>query len=277
MPPFDAMDYVGEGCFMRMNTKLSVFLAMCAMLILPACKGSQLIVEREVTTTPDPNVIIITVTPSGGTEVSTNPTVETTSEGGAITNASTPSTPVPSVSSVAATETPEAQTGATFVPTPTLSAFPTEVRAPLFIAQQNFEHGYMFWLEPRKVVWVLVETTPGNKNSGIWYVYQDTFADGEPEVDPNLTAPDGMYQPRRGFGKLWRNTPGLRDTLGWATTPEFGLNTNYVYQPGGTLDANGNYIPGPGKHFLTTLGKEIFAMSEPEPGSGQPGKWERVG
>jgi hypothetical protein len=157
--------------------------------------------------------------------------------------------------------------------TPTLGAFPTETRAQLYIAQQDFEHGYMYWISTQKAVWVLI-TSPNNPNSGEWRIYNDTFADGELEVDPNLNPPsDKLYQPRRGFGKLWRETPGLRDALGWATTPEFALNTTYVYQPGGFLDKDGKYILGPGKHFLTNLGRQIFVFYESAAGSM---RWERV-
>ena len=96
------------------------------------------------------------------------------------------------------------------------------------------------------------------------------------EMDPTLVPPESsLYQPKRGFGKLWRNTPEIKDALGWATTPEFGLNTTYVYQAGGYLDSNNKFVPRPGKHFIMTLSRQTFALSEPEPPNVR-GKWERV-
>ena len=101
----------------------------------------------------------------------------------------------------------------------------------------------MFWIGQIKQIWVLKITGEGH---GTWEVYQDTFVDGEPENDPSLVPPDGRYQPQRGFGKLWRESPGLRENLGWGVTPEFGYVSHYEYHAGGTIDANGKYVPGPG-------------------------------
>ncbi len=229
--------------------------------------------------TPDPNVIIITVTPKP--PESASPTLPPATEPPTVAAIEPTSTPVPPTATVALpvgpTLTPESGTPAQptpVPPTPTLSAFPTETRAQLYIAQQNFQNGYMFWISTRRVIWVLINS-PGNPNAGEWRIYPDTFKDGEPEFDASLNPPNGaLFQPRRGFGKLWRETPGLREALGWATTPEFALNTNYVYQPGGSLDSNGQYVPGPGKHFVTTLGRETFALIESAEGFG---RWERVG
>jgi hypothetical protein len=30
----------------------------------------------------------------------------------------------------------------------------------------------------------------------------------------------GLYEPGRGFGRIWREQPGVRDCLGYATDPE---------------------------------------------------------
>jgi hypothetical protein len=35
-----------------------------------------------------------------------------------------------------------------------------------------------------------------------------------------LTPPPGRYEPQRGFGKVWRDFPEVREALGWATLPE---------------------------------------------------------
>ncbi len=231
---------------------------------LVSCGGlppMQLVVV--ISPTPDPNTILITVTPAAPAAATPVPTTAALNPPATV---STTLTALPQATQTAETPLPSL--------TPTLNAFPTETRAQLFIAQQDFQNGFMFWISTRNVVWVLI-TTPGNPNTGEWRIYPDTFREGEPEFDPNLTPPsETFYQPRRGFGKLWRTTPGLREELGWATTPEFALNTSYVYQPGGVIDAEGKWVPGPGKHFITTLGRQTFALIESAEGFG---RWERVG
>lgn len=235
---------------MRKNYRSALLLMTLALLVLAGCGLPPMQLVVIISPTPDPNTIIITVTPPSP------PTPML------LTTATEPPTITPPVESPAPTLTP------------TLNAFPTETRAQLFIAQQDFQNGYMFWISTRNVIWVLINT-PGNPNTGEWRIYPDTFAEGEPEFDPNLIPPsENLFQPRRGFGKLWRTTPGLREALGWATTPEFALNTSYVYQPGGFIDQDGKWVPGPGKHFITTLGRQTFALIESAEGVG---RWERVG
>ncbi|MDW8300656.1 MAG: hypothetical protein RML95_15095, partial [Anaerolineae bacterium] len=212
---------------MKKNYPSRLLILTLVLLTLIGCGLPPMQLVVIISPTPDPNTIIITVTPPLP-----------------IANVTETPTPVPTEPTAVAqpVESPLPSL------TPTLSAFPTETRAQLFIAQQDFQNGYMFWISTRRVIWVLINT-PGNPNTGEWRIYPDTFVDGEPEFDPNLMPPsENLFQPRRGFGKLWRTTPGLREALGWATTPEFALNTPYVYQPGGFIDANGNWVPGPGKH-----------------------------
>ncbi|PJF32317.1 MAG: hypothetical protein CUN51_01425 [Candidatus Thermofonsia Clade 1 bacterium] len=240
---------------MRKTCRSALLLMTLALLVLVGCGLPPMQLVVIISPTPDPNTIIITVTPPIPTPNGlTTPTLLPTS------------TEPPTVAQPVESPVPTL--------TPTLSAFPTETRAQLFIAHQDFQNGYMFWISTRNVIWVLINT-PGNPNTGEWRIYPDTFAEGEPEFDLNLIPPsENLFQPRRGFGKLWRTTPGLREALGWATTPEFALNTSYVYQPGGFIDANGKWVPGPGKHFITTLGRQTFALIESADGVG---RWERVG
>jgi hypothetical protein len=227
-------------CLMR-KFALGFFLA--AVLGLTACNGVSPTVVVVVTGTSDPRVIQVTVTPSNLAPVAS----------------SNPNTSAPAVTAtpvvIPATSLPG--------PTATLSNFPTEVSAQLNIAQQDYEHGFMFWISTTKTIWVLY-TSPNNPNAGDWQSYPDTFVDGtDPGTDASLTPPTNLYAPIRGFLKLWKNTSGLKDTLGWATTPEFALLTSYVYQAGGSLDSNGQYVRGPGKHFITDLNRQTFALSEP--------------
>lgn len=241
---------------MRKLPSGALLLVTLALVMAVGCGLPPMQLVVIISPTPDPNTIVITVTPPE-TDLAPPPADVA---------------PIPTATQLPSVAQPVESPNPT--PTPTLSAFPTETRAQLFIAQQDFQNGYMFWISTRKVIWVLINT-PGNPNTGEWRIYPDTYTEGEPEFDPNLIPPsENLFQPRRGFGKLWRTTAGLREALGWATTPEFALNTSYVYQPGGFIDAQGNWVPGPGKHFITTLGRQTFALIESAEGFG---RWERVG
>jgi hypothetical protein len=85
-------------------------------------------------------------------------------------------------------------------------------------AQQFFERGFMMWLAPREAIYVFYE-------DGNYRVYPDEFQEGDPERDPDLVPPEGLEQPIRGFGLVWRTHPEVREGLGWATAPEKGFST----------------------------------------------------
>lgn len=145
-------------------------------------------------------------------------------------------------------------------PTSLPAQFPTPVQTELAAAEQVFEHGRMFWIRFNRQVWVMVASEDDPYN-GDWYCYSDTFQEGEAESDPSLVPPADMIQPIRGFGKVWREHPDLKEMLGWAITPEFELNSTYEYLAGGVVD-NGQYVPGPGEHRLTTLYNETVSFFE---------------
>jgi hypothetical protein len=147
--------------------------------------------------------------------------------------------------------------------TPRPAIFPTDTLAQVQIVEEVFEHGRMFWISHNRQIWVMVDNPAVMANGGDWYCYNDTFQDGEPETDPSLVPPDDLIQPKRGFGKVWRTVPGLRDSLGWGTTPEFDLLSNYTYIAGGYVQ-DGQYYPGPGEHRLTTLYGDSISFFEQE-------------
>jgi hypothetical protein len=89
----------------------------------------------------------------------------------------------------------------------------SEQAAPVSAAYQPFEHGSMVWRGDEQRIYVLFE-------DGRWAVFADTFREGDPESNPGLIAPEGVEQPVRGFGKVWREHPEVRESLGWATTRE---------------------------------------------------------
>jgi hypothetical protein len=93
---------------------------------------------------------------------------------------------------------------------------------PMVSAIQRFEHGTMIWVnrptwEGTQWVYVLFE-------DGTYQRFLDTFQEGDPESDPTIVPPAGLYQPIRGFGKVWREGTGaqVRERLGWALAPEQG-------------------------------------------------------
>jgi hypothetical protein len=87
------------------------------------------------------------------------------------------------------------------------------------MAEQVFEHGRLLlvesnlWINPRSEPAIFVLNT-----SGGWVSRTNTWHPGEPESDPGLVPPEGLYQPVGSFGELWRDE--LRDQLGWAIAPE---------------------------------------------------------
>ncbi len=212
--------------------RFGIYLALISLLLalLSACQG------------PPPTQIVVVVT------ATTSPDVQVT-----------PSE-IPATAQAVASATPQP-------PTATPDTFPTPTFGQIQVAEQVFEHGRMVWIQPRKQIWVMVDTGNG---SGSWTVYDDTFVDGEPESDPTIVVPEGKYQPLRGFGKLWRETGDIREKLGFGITPEFGYVSNYEYHPGGTT-VNGQYVSGPGYHILFNLyGNDKFQFNEAD------GTWTKV-
>jgi hypothetical protein len=203
-------------------------LFVIALALIAACQGPPPTQYVIITSTPDGT---LTPTPTMTPAVTVIVVTATVQPGTATTEALT--TAEPSV-------TEEALAG---MPTPTFSR--------IQVAEQPFENGRMFWLEPIDQIWVMIET-PDDRRSGVWMVFNDEFEEGDVEIDPKIVPPsDDLLQPERGFGKLWRENPEVREALGWARQAEIGHVSNYQYQPSGEI-VNGEYVPGPGYHILTS-------------------------
>lgn len=229
---------------------------LLVLLVIAGCQG------------PPPEIVFIVISPTPAVTddvaVTEVVTTESTAEVAAVTEAVPPTqmpvaTATPSLTVTAPSPSVTTTTPAPAGPTALPPAFPTPVIAEVQVAEQLFEHGRMFWIEPIGQIWVLRITGEGR---GTWEVYEDTFEEGELETDPNLVPPDGLYQPERGFGKLWRESDTIRQDLGWGVTPEFGYVSRYEYHAGGTVDASGNYQPGFGYHIVFSLGGELFRFNE---------------
>jgi len=105
---------------------------------------------------------------------------------------------------------------------------PTANEKSVWAAEQAFQGGYMYWREDLQDIYVLY-------NNGTWQSYDDTWTSAEPEWDTNIVPPAGYYQPKRGFGKVWRNNVGVRNGLAWATTEERGFNASLQQFEGGVM------------------------------------------
>ncbi|RMG84659.1 MAG: hypothetical protein D6712_10905 [Chloroflexi bacterium] len=218
--------------------RLRVLIFLVLALVIAACQGPP----------PTMYVLVVTATPEGGTAVaaSADNSADTTQE--------------------APTEEPEIPTTPTITPTP--DPFPTPVINQVQVAEERFEHGRMIWLRPVDQIWVMLDEDADGQ--GVWRIYDDTFEEGEMEFDPELEPPEGLHQPIRGFGKLWRENLEVREALGWALEPEVGYVTRYEYHFGGQVDENNVYTPGPGYHIVENLFGEVYRFDE------ESGTWEII-
>jgi hypothetical protein len=217
----------------RFQVRLTLTLAVgFVLLMIAACQGPPpteylLEVTREVT-----RVVVVTGTPLDGTAVAAG------------------ETPI-------ATPTPPPAQGTTSpVASPTVDPFPTPVVEQIIVSEEIFENGRMFYLQPNLEIWVMVNGT--GENGGQWMIYEDNWEEGSLEFDPNIEAPAGLFQPERGFGKLWRENEDVREALGWALGPEQGHVTDYTFVFGGEVNADNEYIPGPGYHTLRSFEGTTF-------------------
>lgn len=82
---------------------------------------------------------------------------------------------------------------------------------------QPFQNGKMFY---SRGIYVLQTAAPG-LTSGAWSGTRDPFRDPEPEVLGMTPPAENLVEPRRGFGKTWRELyAGSEGMLGWATEDE---------------------------------------------------------
>lgn len=111
-------------------------------------------------------------------------------------------------------------------------AIPGQDYANTAAATARFEHGEMLWLNQRggnSVIFVIFY----NQNGSLSFrKFVDEWREGD-IIDIGLEAPNGMYEPRRGFGKVWRENDDVRQALGWALEPEQAAQFNYqIFQKG---------------------------------------------
>jgi DNA-binding beta-propeller fold protein YncE len=101
------------------------------------------------------------------------------------------------------------------------------------LAHQLFERGAMVWREDTLRIYVLYA-------DGSWADYADTWTAEQPESDPGIVPPQGLVQPKRGFGKVWRTEPDVRARIGWAMQEEKGLRSAVqAYEHGQLIQVEG--------------------------------------
>jgi len=91
--------------------------------------------------------------------------------------------------------------------------------ASLQASLQRFEYGLMAYLPDTNEIVVLFDDGPAPDEPD-WLLLPNPFGEGMPEDDPSLAPPEGLTQPRRGFGVVWREHPTVRERLGWALSDE---------------------------------------------------------
>ena len=119
-------------------------------------------------------------------------------------------------------------------------------------ASQVFEHGVMIYVgDPQRVIYAIFD-------DGHFRRVPDTWVEGVDPTSGGETPPNGLIEPIRGFGKVWRDNPDVRAGLGWARAAERGEDLTIL------PFANGQIVSPPG------VGR-VFALAD-DPG-GQTGQW----
>ncbi len=85
-------------------------------------------------------------------------------------------------------------------------------------AYQTFEQGQMIWRGDTRKIIVLY-------GDGSWAEFNDTWTEAD-GATPGDNAPDGLYKPEHGFGKVWTQIGG-QSVLGWATDTEQAYNATW--------------------------------------------------
>jgi hypothetical protein len=184
------------------HTKPILLLLPLVTLLLSACAGP--------TTPPPPPQLISEITLAPGTK------------GAQVPSATLTATVAMPVLTETTTATPTPGTGTPlacaerwfFVPRPLDCPIAPYTNGPANF--QQFERGFMIWFAPQRTIFVVYQ--PPNKPG--WQQFVDTWQEGSPDSDPSITPPEGLFQPMRGFGLVWRTKPRVRQRLGWATGPE---------------------------------------------------------
>ncbi|MEM8531278.1 MAG: hypothetical protein AAGF95_10575 [Chloroflexota bacterium] len=98
----------------------------------------------------------------------------------------------------------------------------------------RFERGQMYWVNLRGGQSIIVVVFYEENNNLSYQIFDDTWREGDPET-ADLNPPDGLFEPRRGFGKVWRDNSEVAEKIGWALENEQTVDINYQVFEGGSL------------------------------------------
>jgi hypothetical protein len=87
--------------------------------------------------------------------------------------------------------------------------------------EQHFEHGVMIFVREQDLIYVLFD------DENWWETFENQWKQGDSENDPDLVPPEGLYQPVRELGLVWRDGPEIRAKLGWAIDTEASFTTMF--------------------------------------------------
>ncbi len=100
---------------------------------------------------------------------------------------------------------------------------PTTPASITWAAWQPFERGHMLWRDDTNLVYVLHFRNGTNISAGDWRLIVDQWDGSNPE-GIGLSPPPGLYEPKRGFGWVWRTyLGGPSSQVGWASEEEKGF------------------------------------------------------
>jgi len=99
---------------------------------------------------------------------------------------------------------------------------------------EHMQGGYFFWRQDTRTIYTL-------RNDGRWTAYGDTWQEGRDPDRWGYIPPAGLYEPVRGFGKLWREQlGGPSGAFGWAFEPEQGFTAEIQTFERGLMLENDN-------------------------------------
>lgn len=105
---------------------------------------------------------------------------------------------------------------------------PSSPMVETWTAVERFQRGMMFWREDQRMIYVIASDMT-------WRKYVDNWIEGMPEYSCPDTPPPGLVKPKRGFGYVWCNQPGIKELVGWALEDEYGITTQYQSFEGGEM------------------------------------------
>lgn len=97
---------------------------------------------------------------------------------------------------------------------------------------QPFENGHMVWLGNTGDIWVLYSGgTAAHFPESSYASLPDNPITATPESD-TYTNPEYLVRPVSGFGRVWGNSPDVREQLGWGLAPEvaYQVTREQVYE-----------------------------------------------